>query len=77
MDRIEDKIFADALKTKKLKRTKSMYERDCRYPHQCTMCLEHIEEPSFIFKLKPEFVTDDNTPYLFICSDCFDELPND
>lgn len=39
MDRIEDKVFASALKAKKLRRTKSMYERDCRYPHQCTMCL--------------------------------------
>lgn len=77
MDRIEDKIFTDALKTKKLKRTKSMYERDCRYPHRCTMCFEDIQEPSFIFKLKPEFITNDITPYLFICSDCFNELPND
>ena len=77
MNRIEDKIFADALKAKKLKRTKSMYERDCRYPHKCTMCLEQIEEPKDIYKLKSEFVTDDDTPYLFVCSDCFDELPND
>lgn len=77
MDRIEDKIFADALKAKKLKRTKSMYTRDCRYPHKCTMCLEQIDEPKDIYRLKSEFVTDDNTPYLFICSDCFDELPND
>ena len=77
MDRIEDKIFTDALKIKKFRRTKSMYERDCRYPHKCNMCLEYIEEPSFIFKLKSEFITDDYTPYLFVCSDCFDELPND
>ena len=77
MDRIEDKVFASALKATKLRRTKSMYERDCRCPHTCKMCLEYIEEPLSIFKLKPEFVTDYNTPYLFICSDCFDELPND
>lgn len=77
MDRIEDKVFDSALKATKLRRTKSMYERVCRCPHQCKMCLEFIEEPSFIFKLKPEFVTDYNTPYLFICSDCFDGLPND
>lgn len=77
MDRIEDKIFTDALKLKKLRRTKSMYERDCRYPHKCNMCLEQIDEPKDIYKLKSEFVTDDNTPYLFVCSDCFNELPND
>lgn len=77
MDRIEDKIFLDALKAMKLKRTKSMYERDCRYPHKCTMCLEQVDEPKDIYRLKSEFVTDDNTPYLFVCSDCFDELPND
>lgn len=76
MDRIEDKIFLDALKAMKLKRTKSMYERDCRYPHKCTMCLEQVDEPKDIYRLKSEFVTDDNTPYLFVCSDCFDELPN-
>lgn len=77
MDRIEDKIFADALKAKKLRRTKSMYERDCRYPHKCTMCLEQIDEPKDIYRLKPEFVTDEITPYLFVCSDCYNELPND
>lgn len=77
MDRIEDEIFTDALKAKKLKRTKSMFERDCRYPHKCMMCLEQIDEPKDIYKLKPEFVVDDNTPYLFICLDCYNELPND
>lgn len=77
MDRIEDIIFANALETRRVKRTKLMYERDCRYPHKCNMCLEEIEEPSFIFKLKPEFVTNDNTPYLFVCADCYNELPND
>lgn len=74
MNRIEDKIFADALKTKKYKRTKSMYERDCRYPHKCTMCLEQVDEPKDIYRLKSEFVTDEITPYLFICSDCYNEL---
>lgn len=77
MDRIEDKIFADALETKHLKRTKSMYIRDCKHPHQCRFCLEQIDEPKDIYRLKSEFVTDDNTPYLFICSDCFDGLMND
>lgn len=77
MDRIEDKIFLDALKAKKLKRTKSMYERDCKHPHKCTMCLEQVDEPKDIYRLKLEFLTDDDTPYLFVCSDCFDELPND
>lgn len=77
MDRIEDIIFINALEAKHLKRTKSMYIRDCKHPHQCTMCLEQVDEPRDIYRLKPEFVTDENTPYLFICSDCFNELPND
>lgn len=77
MDRIEDKIFADALKANKIKRTKSMFERGCRYPHKCNMCLEQIDEPKDIYKLKSEFAIDDNTPYLFVCSDCFEELPSD
>lgn len=77
MDKIEDKIFANALEAKGIRRTKSMYIRDCRYPHQCRFCLEQVDEPKDIYRLKPEFVTDDNTPYLFVCSDCFNELPND
>lgn len=77
MDRIEDKIFTDALEAKGMRRTKSMYVRDCKHPHQCTMCSEQIDAPAFLFKLKPQFVTDDNTPYLFICSFCYNELPND
>lgn len=77
MDRIENKIFADALEAKHLKRTKSMYIRDCKHPHQCRFCLEQIDEPKDIYRLKSEFVTDEITPYLFVCSDCFDELPDD
>lgn len=77
MNRIEDKIFADALEAKGMKRTKSMYIRDCRHPHKCTMCLEQIDEPKDIYRLKSEFVTDNNTPYLFVCLDCYNELPND
>lgn len=76
MDRIEDKIFADALEAKHLKRTKSMYIRDCKHPHQCRFCLEQIDEPKDIYRLKSEFVTDEITPYLFVCSGCFDELPD-
>lgn len=74
---IEDEIFTDALKAKKLRRTKSMYERDCRYPHKCTMCFEQVDEPKDIYKLKPEFDIDNNTPYLFICSDCYESLLDD
>lgn len=74
MDRIEDKIFADALEAEHLKRTKSMYIRDCKHPHQCRFCLEQIDEPKDIYRLKSEFVTDEITPYLFICSDCYNEL---
>lgn len=74
MDRIEDKIFADALEAKHLKRTKSMYIRDCKRPHQCRFCLEQIDEPKDIYRLKSEFVTDEISPYLFICSDCYNEL---
>lgn len=77
MDRIEDKIFADALEAKGMKRTKSMYIRDCKHPHQCRFCLERIDEPRDIYRLKPEFVLGGETPFSFICSDCFDELPND
>lgn len=77
MDRIEDKIFADALEAKHLKRTKSMYIRDCKYSHQCRFCLEQIDEPRDVYRLKPEFVPGGEAPFLFICLDCYNELPND
>ena len=76
MDRIEDKIFTDALEAKGLLRTKSMYVRDCKHPHKCTMCSEQVDEPKDIYRLKPEFVPGGEAPFLFICSDCYNELPN-
>lgn len=77
MDRIEDKIFTDALEAKGLLKTKSMYVRDCKHPHQCRFCLEQVDEPKDIYRLKQEFVPEGEVPFLFICVDCYNELPND
>ena len=71
-DRIEDKIFASALGAKGIKRTKDMYTKGL-YPHTCRMCGENSRDTqSYI--LKSEYVTDFNTPYLFICEECYEEL---
>lgn len=68
---IEDEIFAHALEIKGIKRTKSMYE-SARYPHKCTLCTDEINEVGY--RLKSEFVESTETPYLFICKECFDSL---
>ena len=68
---IEDEIFADAVSASGLKRTQSMYEPS-KYPHHCSMCGEMHSE----YKLKLPYVENlgTETPYIFICEDCFKEL---
>ena len=68
---IEDDIFTDALTASELKRTKGMYEPSS-YPHHCNMCVDGKAE----YKLKPEYVESLGleTPYIFICEECFKEL---
>ena len=74
-NRIEDKIFASALEAKGIKRTKGMYTKGL-YPHTCRMCGENSRDiQSYI--LKSEYVTDFNTPYLFICEECYEELDDE
>lgn len=70
----EDDMFISALEAQGLKRTKSMYER-ATLPHICGACLESSKNLGY--RLQLEFVTDFNTPYTFICNDCYEELPNE
>lgn len=77
MERIEDEIFASALETSGIKRTKAMYER-ALFPHWCTMCYDKDTVNYYGYRLKPEFVSyGEDTPYLFICDECYEELPNE
>lgn len=67
---IEDTMFMQALEVAKITRHKSSYEKANRI-HKCEFCTED----NATYKLKPEFVTLGNeTPYLFICEDCYKEL---
>jgi hypothetical protein len=68
---IEDEIFASALEAQGIKRTQDMYEPST-YPHRCGMCGEY---PSH-YKLKPQYVEEigDETPYIYICEECLNEL---
>lgn len=68
---IEDDMFASALEAQGIKRTQDMYEAST-YPHRCTMCGEY---PSS-YKLKVPYVEEIGleTPYIFICQECFKEL---
>lgn len=68
---IEDEIFAHALEVKGIKRTKSMYE-PARHKHKCTLCADETNEVGY--RLKAEFVEGTDTPYLFICNECFESL---
>lgn len=67
---IEDTMFMQALDVMKITRRKSSYEKADRI-HKCDFCTED----NATYRLKPEFVTLGNeTPYLFICEDCYKEL---
>lgn len=82
---IEDDIFLDALASLKIKLTKDMYIR-ANYPHTCSLCTE-CSSNKLGYKLRPKFRYIDNSyseivspqqsnPYLFICKECYDELPD-
>ena len=67
---IEDTMFMQALEVAKITRRKSSYEKANRV-HKCEFCTEE----NATYRLRPEFVTLGNeTPYLFICEDCYKEL---
>lgn len=68
---IEDEMFTSALQAQGLKRTKDMYER-ASFPHICGGCLEDTKQLGY--RLKLDYVTDFNTPYLYMCDDCYKEL---
>lgn len=72
-ERLEDKIFANILDALKIKLTKERYT-EAQFSHECTMCREKFEKG---YKVKPEYVTGDDTPYLFICDECYEDLTND
>lgn len=73
---IEDKIFTDALSAQGLHRTKQMYNK-ARLPHKCTMCRDENDELEVGYALDIEFVNDFNTPYIYICKDCYESLKDD
>lgn len=68
---IEDEMFASALEAQGLHRTQDMYEPS-EYTHHCSMC----GEPHSEYKLKVPYVENLGleTPYIFICSECYKEL---
>lgn len=69
---VEDEMFAKALDIIGIKRTKDMYEKS-KYPHICNMCLEDMKMAGY--KLKTEYVNGYETPYMFICQECWESLP--
>lgn len=71
---IEDEMFAKALDIVGLKRTKNMYTKS-KYPHRCSMCLDDMKITGY--KLKSEYVCDYKVPYMFICQECYESLPDD
>lgn len=70
----QDEMFSSALEAQGLKRTKSMYER-ASFTHTCGACLEDSKELGY--RLRLDFVTDFNTPYLYICDECYEELQDE
>ena len=70
----QDEMFSGALEAQGLKRTKSMYEK-ASLTHMCGACLESSKELGY--RLRLDFVTDFNTPYLYICNECYEELQDE
>lgn len=75
-ERIEDRIFDTSLKASRIKRTKNMYNK-ARLPHTCSMCLDKNKGNELGYALDIEFIDDFNTPYIYICSDCYESLLDD
>lgn len=70
---IEDNIFDSMARMRK-----SDYVV-ATYPHQCSMCGEEASPNKVCYMLKEESVNELNPieiPYLFICEDCYKELPD-
>lgn len=64
---IEDIFFKQKFKGYNL--TKDNYI-PAEHSHQCTMCGQYC------LGYKRKDALDTETPYLFICMDCYEELPN-
>lgn len=64
---IEDELFKQEIK--KFNLTKDDYT-PAKYPHHCEMCGDNY------LGCKRSDAVDTNTPYLFICIDCYEELPS-
>lgn len=81
---IEDEIFADALTASKINLNKKMYTK-AQYPHKCSLCTEGNNETGYKLKVEERFINDCYSeitspavynPYLFICKECYEELPD-
>ena len=72
---IEDEIFASALEASNIKRTKGMYHK-AKLLHHCSMC-DNVSEPSVGYALNLDEVSGFDTPYLYICPECYEELPEE
>lgn len=75
MERIEGKIFTSASKAANIKLNKDMYEK-ANNPHTCSMCGDN-DYSSLGYKLKFTFASGVDTPYIFLCKDCYEELEDE
>lgn len=65
---IENKILNDMLKL-----NKTMYN-EATYPHICGICQD--DKPTVGYKKKLELVNDWQDPHIFICKECYEDLPD-
>lgn len=68
---IEDEIFKQELKAMDIKLTKQNYV-PALFPHTCSMCGDDKDEAGY--KRLDRDVVSVNTPYLFICKECYEGL---
>lgn len=67
-----DKSIENQILNNLLELNKGMYEK-AKFPHICDIC---TEDNGVGYKMKLEYVKDWQQPYLFICDECYEDLPN-
>lgn len=67
-----DKSIENQILNNLLELNKGMYEK-AEHPHNCGIC---TEDNGVGYRMKLEHVKDWQQPYLFICNECYEDLPD-
>ena len=68
-----DKSIENQILNNLLELNKGIYEK-ATYPHKCGICQDDISTVGY--RKKIEHVNDWQDPHIFICKECYEDLPN-